>query len=300
MQNHWRALLVIMLLIFVGRASYAQAIPENAWSAGGTWYCNDGYRKTANSCVKFDVPENAWVSGSSWYCNDGFKKTGKNCVRLTVPENAWVSGSSWYCNDGYRKTGTSCVKINIPANAFAAGSSWYCVEGYKRSSNKCVRMTKSEREQIARAAAEATARNTDGTIAYVTKVESDDDEIIKLENGAIVEVARYYGYIGYRKDAVLYGSGSKCFLWIAGKKSYKCELLKQPDGKPKPAMNLALDEVKGNGSILLMQDGEIYEVDDLDTIHTALWLGLSDGLLINGDTYINFDADEPVSVSRIR
>ncbi|MDQ7048680.1 MAG: hypothetical protein Q9M92_03755 [Enterobacterales bacterium] len=128
----------------------------------------------------------------------------------------------------------------------------------------------------------------------------DSGDIIKLENGAIVEISSYFGYLGYRKTAVLYGSGRRCNMWIAGKKSYKCDLLKTPEGRGEPAKEIHISEVKGNGTILFMLDGSMYEVDSIDQIYTSLWLGISDGILINGTTLINFDSDEAVSVTRIK
>ena len=106
--------------------------------------------------------------------------------------------------------------------------------------------------------------------------------------------------MGYRKSAVLYGSGHRCNLWIAGKKSYKCELLKAPDGRGEPAKEVHISEVKGNGTILIMLDGSMYEVDAIDEIYTSLWLRISDGILISGTTLINFDSEEAVTVYRIK
>jgi len=57
------------------------------------------------------IPANAWVHGSEWYCNDGYRKSGNECVKIKVPANAWVHGSEWYCNDGYQKVGDKCVSI---------------------------------------------------------------------------------------------------------------------------------------------------------------------------------------------
>ena len=141
---------------------------------------------------------------------------------------------------------------------------------------------------------------TDGTVAYQTKIASNSGDIIKLENGAIVEVSSYFGYLGYRKSAVLYGSDYRYNIWIAGKKSYKCELLKAPQGRGDPAKVVHISEVKGNGTILIMLDGSIYKVDSIDEIYTSLWLGISDGILINGTILINFDSDEAVTVYRIK
>ena len=49
-----------------------------------------------------------------------------------------------------------------------------------------------------------------------------------------------------------------------------------------------------------MLDGSIYEVDSIDHINSSLWLGISDGLLIEGTELINFDEGESVTVYRFK
>lgn len=289
----------LVVLAFFPFNLLAQTGPPNSWSSGTSWYCNDGYRKTGNQCIKFEVPDNAWVSGASWYCNDGYKKKGLRCEKFVIPKNAWVSGASWYCNGGYKKIDNSCQPFQIPENSTASGSMWYCNQGYQKIQNQCVQMSEGEVAKQRQAFAELKASNSDGTIAYVTKVDSESNGVVKLENGAIVEISGYIGYVGYRKNSVLYGGGSRCNLWIAGKKSYRCELLKQPDDRPIEAKLMSLNKVRGQGSILVMDDGSIWEVDSFDTIETGIWLGISDGLLLGGSRYVNFDADELVGVVRI-
>lgn len=320
--------LVFTFLLFVISASVYSA-PENSHILGNNWYCNDGYKKSGNQCIKLQVPKNAHVLGNNWYCNDGFRKSGSNCVKLRVPDNAHILGNNWYCNDGYKKQGNECIKLNVPKNAHVLGNNWYCDDGYKKQGSscvsltipnhahilgnnwycndgykkqggKCIEMTTSEIEALRNSKEKQRAAMSDGTVAYQTKIDSDSGDIIKLENGAIVEVSSYFGYLGYRKDAVLYGSGHRCNIWIASKKSYKCDLLKAPEGRGEPAKEVHISEAKGNGTILIMLDGSIYEVDTIDEIHTSLWLGSSDGLLINGTTLINFDSDEPVTVYQIK
>ena len=59
-------------------------------------------------------------------------------------------------------------------------------------------------------------------------------------------------------------------------------------------------EVLGDGKILRMGDGSLYEVDDIHLLDTALWLGGSDALLLDGYQLINLDeGDEIVDVSPI-
>lgn len=288
----------LLFCCFVSVVCFAK--PENSHLLGNNWYCDGGFRKQGNKCVELIVPKGAHVLGNNWYCDNGFRKQGNKCVELIVPKGAHVLGNNWYCDNGFRKQGSSCIKFQIPKNASALGQNWYCNKGYKKHIGNCIRMSPAELAIQKKLKAQQMASMTDGTIAYQTRIDTDKGDVIKLENGAIVEVSSYFGYLGYRKTAVLYGSGSKCNLWIEGKKSYKCELLKIPDKRGEPAREIHISEVKGNGTILMMLDGRMYEVDSMDEIHTSLWLGISDGLLIGDTTLINFDSDEPISVSRIK
>lgn len=113
-------------------------IPNNAYVMGNTWYCNPGYRRSGNACIKLDVPRDAYVMGNAWYCDSGYRRSGNSCVALTVPENAYVMGNAWYCNSGYRRSGNSCIELRVPKNAYVMGNSWYCDSGYRRSGNSCV------------------------------------------------------------------------------------------------------------------------------------------------------------------
>ena len=108
------------------------------------------------------------------------------------------------------------------------------------------------------------------------------------------------GYVGYRKDAVLFRSSRQWKIWIEGKKVYKCDLLKAPSTRPVSAELKYISEVTDDGRILKMLDGTIFEVDSLDTIDTALWLGMSDALILNGYDLINLDEGEVVSVTQLR
>jgi hypothetical protein len=130
---------IIITIFLVTLSSNAQEFPDNSWSSGSTWYCNDGFKKINNRCIKLNVPDNAWVSGSTWYCNDGFKKRDNQCIKLNVPQNAWVSGSTWYCNDGFKKRNNQCIKLNVPQNAWVSGSTWYCNDGFKKQNNDCIK-----------------------------------------------------------------------------------------------------------------------------------------------------------------
>ena len=139
------------------------------------------------------------------------------------------------------------------------------------------------------------------TTAYVTKVDSDEDDVVILENGAFVKITwGYLGYVGWRKDAVLFKEGLQWKIWIEGKKAFNCELLKAPQLRGQGAQVVHISEVLGNGSIIKMLDGSLFEVNSLNTIDTVLWLGVSGGLLINESKLINFDEGELIEVTRLK
>lgn len=139
--------------------------------------------------------------------------------------------------------------------------------------------------------------------AYRTKIESDDGDLLRLENGAVVEVSGgYLGYLGYRKEAILLDSSRTCKIWIEGKRLYRCELLKSPTSGSSILVDaLTVSEVKGDGEILITLDGSIFEVNSIDTISTSLWLAPFDALLLGDIEILNMDSgDEPVSVTRLK
>lgn len=147
------------------------------------------------------------------------------------------------------------------------------------------------------------AKTPPSNIAYKTKIDSDDGDVLKLDNGAIVEISSgYLGYVGYRKNAVLYKTDRQWKIWIEGKKSYNCDLLKTPSyGSVSSVEELTITEIKGDGTILIISDGSMYEVGSLYTINTSLWIGFNDALLLDGSELINLDeGDEIIEVTRIK
>jgi len=138
---------------------------------------------------------------------------------------------------------------------------------------------------------------------YITKIEEDMDDILKLANGGIVEITRgFIGFVGLRKDAVLFKDNLSWKIWIEGKKVFNCDLLKSPVAYASSAgQKVYISEVKDNGKILIMLDGSVYEVDDYDTFDTLLWLGNSYALLIDGTRLLNLDErSEIIDVTRLR
>ncbi len=90
-----------------------------------------------------------------------------------------------------------------------------------------------------------------------TKIESDNGDILKLENGAIVEILTgYLGYVGYRKSSLIFKKDSQWQIYIEGKKVFKIDLLRQPSSCNSPSSYLI--EAIGDDEFLII-NGEKYE-----------------------------------------
>ena len=147
------------------------------------------------------------------------------------------------------------------------------------------------------------AQQAVGLAVYITKIDEDKGDVLKLANGAVVEITRgFLGFVGFRKDAVLYKEGRGWKIWVEGKKSFNCDVLKAPDNRPSGVGEIvSISEVKGDGKILTTLAGPLFEVGDLNTIETSLWLGPFDALLIDGSRLLNLDdGGEIIEVTKIR
>ena len=60
-----------------------------------------------------------------------------------------------------------------------------------------------------------------------------------------------------------------------------------------------IEEVSSDGKLVKLEDGSLWEVDDVDTVTTSIWLPVSE-VVVCGTTMINTDDDESVSVSPLR
>jgi hypothetical protein len=95
---------------------------------------------------------------------------------------------------------------------------------------------------------------------YWTKIESADDGLVKLANGAIVEVTRgFLGYVGYGKKAFLHSSGTR--LWVEGKKDFAVTSLRVPSfGSQKSFEKKTISKAVDDGSVFIFYDGTSYVV----------------------------------------
>jgi len=140
------------------------------------------------------------------------------------------------------------------------------------------------------------------SVAFKTVVDEDNGDVLQLRNGGVVEITSgYLGYVGLSKAAVLYNVGKGWKVWIEGKRSYRCDVLRAPTAAAVSVEEVFISDVKGNGAILVMANGSVYQVDALDIITTSLWLGMSSALILNEYELINLDAgDDIITVSKIR
>ena len=99
-------------------------------------------------------------------------------------------------------------------------------------------------------------RNSSG--GYWTTIEEATDDVVKLTNGAVVEVVGYIGYVGYGKRALLHANGRK--LWVEGKKDYLVVTLKAPVwGRKVEVLEKSIRTAADDGSLFLFSDGSRFD-----------------------------------------
>jgi hypothetical protein len=142
-----------------------------------------------------------------------------------------------------------------------------------------------------------------GIPVYITKIDDCTDDVLKLENGAIVETkSGYLGFVGFRKRAVLYKDARGWKIWIDGKKSFNCDVLKSPQYQTaKSGEKVSIVEVKGDGKYLVTSSGSLLEVNQVNTIETSFWIGYFEAIVIDGSQLINLEnGGEIIDVTKIR
>jgi hypothetical protein len=60
-----------------------------------------------------------------------------------------------------------------------------------------------------------------------------------------------------------------------------------------------IKSVQADGKIVILEDGSVWEVDDVDMVDTALWLATEE-IVVCDDKLINTDDDETVDAKRLR
>ena len=105
----------------------------------------------------------------------------------------------------------------------------------------------------------ANVPNNEQGSGYFSNIEKENDRVLILENKAVVEIENtYVGYIGWHKKCLLYKDGHGFKIWIEGKKTYKCELLRAPqEARTVGLVTVTINEVLRDGKFLKLSDGRI-------------------------------------------
>ena len=152
-------------------------------------------------------------------------------------------------------------------------------------------------EEARQAQEQARKALLESAAVWESKIDDDNGDTIFLENGSVVEVTSgYVGYIGYRKNSVLFKDGSAWRIWIEGKRAFPCDVLKRPTSGSTSAERLSLSKVASDGDSIIASNGAVFEVSSGSA---SGWTGAS-VLLIDDSRMLNLDDGEMLEVSRIR
>lgn len=145
-------LFLALIILLIPINSFSQPLPKNASlsSYSDSWFCNRGYYKSGNECLKVQVPENGEPNyfGDGWFCKKGFYQSGNECLEVKVPENGKLDyvGHGWICEKGFYKAENQCLEVKVPDNAKLdyLGNGWVCEDGFKKVKDQCKAMTAKE------------------------------------------------------------------------------------------------------------------------------------------------------------
>jgi hypothetical protein len=144
-------------------------------------------------------------------------KSGSAEIILKDPMK--VGGKS-LCDKGYHLIQDACVKENAllhnrPEEIAAA-----------LQARKDPTLAKKYNEEMAH-------RKANGIPLYKTRISEEKGDILKLDNGGVVEITfGFVGFVGFNKKALLFKEGMNWKIWIEGKKTFPVEILKAPTIPP--------------------------------------------------------------------
>jgi len=135
-----------------------------------------------------------------------------------------------------------------------------------------------------------------GVAVFESTVEAADGSIIRLSNGAVVEVSGYLGYVGPPGRGLLVRQGRSWRLWIEGREALTVRLISEPERGGRAGELVSVSEILGDGAILRLTDGRTLEVGTIDRVSSGIWLPFFNAILIGGYELLNLDKGEKVSV----
>lgn len=139
-----------------------------------------------------------------------------------------------------------------------------------------------------------------------------NEQTYHLEKGAgCFSLTRYEGkkvlitspglFLGVGTELILPDENQKCRVWESSELD-PINLSDAPKVKGQPRGcddGHWIQSVAGNGEIITLEDGSIWQVDSIDSITSSIWLPVSN-VTICGSTMINTDDGEKVSVTKIK
>ena len=138
----------------------------------------------------------------------------------------------------------------------------------------------------------------DNSIAFKSEIEHDMDEIVKLENGSIIELESGSTlYSPIYNNCILYKDKSNLKIWIEDNGLYDCKILKEPSSYFQiSVIKFKITNISEDGEYIRLNSGRVFKVD-YDSLTTYLWSAHSVVLLIDCSQLINLDTNELVEVS---
>ncbi len=155
-------------------------------------------------------------------------------------------------------------------------------------------------------------------VVYIFKVVDEtaivvrnNEQAYSIEKGiGCLSLWRYEGKTALITSPGLFlGIGSKLLLPDEGQecKIWNSEHLGSLDSLSAPSAQQSagcedghwIQNVAGDGEIVILEDGSVWQVDSIDTITSSLWLPISN-VMVCGATMINTDDGEKVGVIRLK
>ena len=89
-----------------------KSLPANAIAYGDDFKCKYGFFKEYGTSCKKIPTNNAYAYGVTWFCNGGYIKTGNQCLKKEErPENSFLlSNGGWKCKVRYEKIENKCIR----------------------------------------------------------------------------------------------------------------------------------------------------------------------------------------------
>ena len=100
--------------------------------------------------------------------------------------------------------------------------------------------------------------NSGRTNLCLTTIENDNDKILILGNGAIVETSSYTGTAGRGSEVLLFKDVIQWKIWIKGNKVFRVDLHKSPTHCTPPSSTIYKIQAVGSGDKIVL-NGEFFD-----------------------------------------